>query len=1155
MTQQIIDCTNLDLAAYNQYLDAKQQPQYHIINRQIIIQHQPINTTDSNTVTANEAHLFDYQHFIVNLAAERQRYAVYADCGLGKAQPLDALILTPSGWKKMGEIKVGNAVYNHLGKITTVSGVYPQGEKDIYRVTFSDGASTECCNDHLWNVQTFNDRRRSKQWRTLPLSTIKQNLTYGKNRNSHRWFIPISQPVEFPSQDIPLDAYLLGLLLGNGSLGASIDLSTTDTAILSIVTKIIGKFGLTLKYGGGCDYCLSSGRNGGRPNPIKEAIKQLGLLGHYAETKFIPECYKINSVNIRKAILQGLLDTDGYYSIKDGTVQFTSISKQLINDVTFIVQSLGGVCRETNKNPTFSYKGEKRNGQKAYTLTISLPNGIEPFRTTKATHYIPRQKYLPARAICTVELIGRKQAQCIAVAEESTYLTNDFIVTHNTSMALAWIQRIINLLNGKKVLIIAPLMVIQQWQDEEKKFYGCHTIYDLHNEDLEAWANNGIPNQVGITNPEKFHETRNLNGNVGAVVLDESSILKNTDGKTRTALIESTRGIPYKLCLTATPAPNDREEYANHATFLEYVRSNNEFYSMFFVNRDNGWEIKPHGLQAFYQYLSTWSVFLRDPARYGFKDNLQNLPKPQFETIPLEWTPQQKTIINQLRGKPLDRKHQLIMLSKGFIKGSDGKIERVTNLKTNALLQIIAKERKPTVIWVTYNYEQELIYEALKTTSLRAAHIDGTTSEEDRVKIIGAFRNSEYDVLISKPKLLGFGLNLPFVTVQIFSGLTDSYEQFYQCVRRSHRFGATEAVKVYLPVTAAEQHILSNVMRKKETFEADANKQESDFIKNLQGNLNRFFNLPYQQTDKAIAQTAKTAEGRGWKLYNGDSTIITRQMQPESADFAIFSPPFSNLFTYSNNIADMGNTRDNAEFYLHFEFFLKGLYQVLKQGRICCCHLSQLAVLKSREGYIGLHDFRGDIIRLFQTAGFIYYGEWCIAKNPQMQAIKEKVRTLSFAQLEHDRLGSRPGLNDYILIFKKPGNANVKINDKSGPTRDEWINWAQGVWTDIKESDTLNARGTKTEDDVKHICPMNLTVIDRLIRMYTAPGEVVFDPFNGIGSSGVVALRRKRQYRGIELKQEYFGASIGNLEEASPRNQLGDFLTSPSLRPKLQVIK
>lgn len=279
----------------------------------------------------------------------------------------------------------------------------------------------------------------------------------------------------------------------------------------------------------------------------------------------------------------------------------------------------------------------------------------------------------------------------------------------------------------------------------------------------------------------------------------------------------------------------------------------------------------------------------------------------------------------------------------------------------------------------------------------------------------------------------------------------------------------------------------------------------------------------------AIQNVIKTDE---YMLINGDSIIEMEKMPEESVDLAVFSPPFANLFCYSNDIADMGNNSDNDdEFLLHFEFFLQRLFRVMKQGRVVCLHLTQLSLLKGRDGVVGLKDFRGWVIELAQNAGFTYYGEWAIKKNPQMQAIKEKVRTLAFAQLESDRLGSRPGLSDFILILKKPGEADVKLNNDE-VSREEWIQWAAGVWMDIRESNTLNIKGTKGTDDVKHVCPMNLTQIERCVRMYSAPGETVFSPFAGIGSEGFESLKRDRKFVGIELKREYFERAAQNLDLA-----------------------
>jgi DNA modification methylase/late competence protein required for DNA uptake (superfamily II DNA/RNA helicase) len=705
-----------------------------------------------------------------------------------------------------------------------------------------------------------------------------------------------------------------------------------------------------------------------------------------------------------------------------------------------------------------------------------------------------------------------------------------------TAIFLAWIRRIITSCEpDQKILIISPLMVIQQTLDEEKKFYSDPMITDIHTTGIEEWLES--EDRIGITNIDKFHKVYDFGGKVAAVVLDESSILKNAGGKTRTSLIESLKGVPYKLCCSATPAPNDREEYANHAYFLDYVRSNNEFYSRFFVNKDNGWEIKPHGFDAFFKFLSEWSVYLRHPEAYQFRNNIQAIPAPIFNTIDVPWTDEQKKYLTQksLDGSTpdaLEKKIFYLKLSKGFINGG-GKTEHIDTNKLSALLEILDSNKgKSTIIWVLYNEEERIIHNFLKKHNYSTKAISGSVSEEDRMSIINDFKDGKFDVLISKTSLVGFGLNMPFVKVQIFNGMDDSYEKFYQSIKRSYRYGATESLRVYITVTSAEKKILNNVLRKKTEFDSDSAKQENYFIEYLKGDLDKFFNRPFDPENAKFSKKNTIVKTDDWNLYNGDSIKVLRQLEKESVDLAVFSPPFASLFTYSNDIADMGNCGSTSmdEFNLHYEFFLKGLYDVIKPGRIVCCHLSQLSTQKSRDGFVGLKDFRGDVIQLFQNAGFIFFGEWVIAKNPQMQAIKEKVRTLSFAQLETDRLGSRPGLNDMILVFKKPGDADRKLGpDETSPTRDEWIEWACGTWGGIRESNTLNVRGTKSDDDVKHICPMNLDVISRCIRMYSTTGETVLDPFNGIGSVGVIALKLKRKYIGIELKPEYFEESEKNL--------------------------
>lgn len=700
-----------------------------------------------------------------------------------------------------------------------------------------------------------------------------------------------------------------------------------------------------------------------------------------------------------------------------------------------------------------------------------------------------------------------------------------------TAMALAYIRMVSQAVAGK-VLIVSPLAVVPQWLAEEEHFYGVRTIYDAHAEDIRKWALDPNAPKVAITNHDKFHEPVDFAGAVHAVILDESSILKNGAGATRNALVASFRDVPFRLALSATPAPNDREEYGNHATFLGYTRSNNEFLSMFFVNRDDGWELKPHGEEAFYRYLAGWSVYLRTPAAYGFADNLKGLPPISFETHALAWTPEQEARLATAPEASTDAmKHRIYLnkLSKGFNDAN----ERIPTAKLRAVVDLC--RGKSSLVWVEYNKESDLVAEALRNAGMRVGVIDGSTPEEERTEAVEKLADGRFHAVVTKPRILGFGLNLQFVTNQVWSGLTDSYEQFYQAIKRSHRYGAKEPITVHLPMTPHEQDTYANILAKKATFEEDSAKQEAAFVAHHAGAVAGFMGKPYaDRVDARAVEAPKEVNGDGYRIVRGDSTVELRALAPNSIDLAVFSPPFASLFTYSDNIADMGNCGDGqAEFALHYEFLLKGLYEAMKPGRIVCCHVSQLSTLKYRDGFVGIRDFRGDVIRMFQKAGFQFFGEWAILKSPQMQAIKEKVRRLAFAQLNSDRRGSSPGFSDFILIMKKPGEPEAKLNSPDGPNNDEWIEWAQGVWTGINESFTLNTGFAKSDDDVKHICPMNLEVIDRCIRMYSAPGETVLDPFNGIGSTGVVAKGRGRNYLGIELKPEYFLDAAKNIQAAT----------------------
>jgi len=265
-------------------------------------------------------------------------------------------------------------------------------------------------------------------------------------------------------------------------------------------------------------------------------------------------------------------------------------------------------------------------------------------------------------------------------------------------------------------------------------------------------------------------------------------------------------------------------------------------------------------------------------------------------------------------------------------------------------------------------------------------------------------------------------------------------------------------------------------------------------------------------------------------VFHGDCIPHMASMPAASIDMAVFSPPFPSMYAYTSSPADIGNSENiHTEARLHLSFFFRQLARIVKPGRVVIVHCMQIPRMK-RTGEVGLHDFRGMNIRIGERAGLVYEYDWMVRKNPQSQAIRTKSRELQFSGLESDRAKTRGTLNDYLIKFRAPGENAVPINTKDQISRNDWIKWAEGNWDDIRETDTLNVAEGRGEKDTKHICPLQLEVIDRCVRLFSNPGELVFSPFAGIGSEGYTALKLGRRFYGCELKDEYHRAALLNCE-------------------------
>lgn len=382
---------------------------------------------------------------------------------------------------------------------------------------------------------------------------------------------------------------------------------------------------------------------------------------------------------------------------------------------------------------------------------------------------------------------------------------------------------------NRAVLIVSPLMVIEQTVAEAQRFYGDKLPIEIVTAaNLPAWLKKG--GRVGITNYEALRPDLEQ-GRLGGLILDESSMLKSHYGKWGQKCIDLGKGLEWKLALTGTPAPNDRIEYANHAVFLDQFPTVNAFLARYFVNRgqtDARWELKGHALRPFHVGLSHWSIFLTNPATYGWKDNSAQLPPIHVHIHHVELTDEQLKISSESSGKLFasDLGGIVSRASMGGIAKGHYKGKAVDTLKPAFIRELMAGwPDESTIIWCLYNPEQERLAKEFPD----AANISGDTPYETRLKLIDEFKRGERRILISKPKILGFGLNLQIATRQVFSGLQDSYEQFYQAVKRSNRYGSTRPLNVHIPVTDLEEPMVATVLRKAKRVQHDAEEQERLF--------------------------------------------------------------------------------------------------------------------------------------------------------------------------------------------------------------------------------------------------------------------------------------------------------------------------------------
>jgi len=704
-----------------------------------------------------------------------------------------------------------------------------------------------------------------------------------------------------------------------------------------------------------------------------------------------------------------------------------------------------------------------------------------------------------------------------------------------TAMELTWADEVAKHTGGK-VLVLTPLAVAHQHIREGVKF-GVDATY-CRSQD----AADNAPTSVIVANYEMLKEF-SPDMFVG-VVLDESSILKSFTGATKRMLLDVFEHTPYKLAATATPAPNDHLELGNHAEFLNIMPSN-EMISRWFINNSmkaGDYRLKRHAEKKFWRWVTTWAVCLSKPSDLGEQYSDEGYILPPLHVH------QEVVMVDHRRA--FDNGRLIIDDNSSATQMWKEKAATAGDRCSRAAEIVRMDNNNPWIVWCDTNDEADLLQALLP----EAVEVRGSDSVTEKERKLSAFSNGDARIIITKADIAGFGLNWQHCNNQVFAGVTHSFEKFYQALGRSYRFGQTKPVNAWVVFAESEGNIMDSIRTKQEAFKELQDQMSAAMRANgfsVGGNHSAL-----SEVEEAIAA------GEDYTLYLGDCVTSMRHIPDNSIGFSVFSPPFANLYIYSDSVADMGNCADYDEFQRHYDYLAAELMRVLMPGRLVAIHCKDLPKYMNRDGAAGLYDFPSDLRESMERAGFIYHSRVTIWKDPVTEMQRTKNHGLLHRNFSDRSEVVRQGMADYILVFRKWSDDmpdkqiqhNIGGPDSNtdgieahqyigtqGPEywRDDrdysiqvWQRYASPVWFDINQQDVLNHRIAKTDQDEKHICPLQLDVIERCIWLWSNPGDTVLSPFTGIGSEGYVALKTRRKFIGIELKKSYWQMAQKHLEVA-----------------------
>jgi DNA modification methylase len=531
--------------------------------------------------------------------------------------------------------------------------------------------------------------------------------------------------------------------------------------------------------------------------------------------------------------------------------------------------------------------------------------------------------------------------------------------------------------------------------------------------------------------------------------------------------------------------------------------------SKWFVREEgmNNYRLKGHAKQDFYGWVASWAIMFENPADIGFIETGKQFKLPKLNYYQ-----------HEIESKPQDG----LLFASGIVNATNfnSELRNTMQERLNEVVKIVNEHPDEQIlIWIKQNAEGD----ELRKLIPEAIEVRGSDKDEVKEQRLIDFAEGKIRILISKAKICGYGMNFQKCGLQIFCAPDFSFEDFYQQVRRSYRFGRNGEVNIHLIVTDTMANAKTIIEKKQAAFEEMQREINQNVNEKHYGLLNDYDYREYKD-DKVF-------------LMKGDTTIEIKRIPDNSVDLIIFSPPFSSLFTYSNYIHDMGNNESHEEFFEQYAFLLRELYRILKPGRLMCCHTKDLGVYKNSSGYTGMYDFTGEHTRAVLAEKFKLHSKVTIWTDPVLEMQRTKTQRLLYKQVTSDSSKTGIGMAEYITIFKKwegdeaDWEPIVNLNKQNFPL-ETWQKWASPVWMDIKRTDVLNGVEGTAMGDEKHIAPLQLSVIERLVNLWSNEGEVVFTPFLGIGSEVYEAVKNNRRGIGCELKDSYFDVAVKNIKKA-----------------------